>query len=126
MQVHRGIRSRLSSLVRVAIHSCLMPELPEVEGAARFLNTQVAGRTLRSVAWLHPALERHVDRRIDTLVGRRVTDVVRVAKWQEVRFADGAVLVVHFRMTGDWAVSSRPVPPTHARAHFAFAGDVRT
>ncbi len=99
-----------------------MPELPEVEGAARFLNTQIAGRTLRSVAWLHPALERHVDRRIDTLVGRCVTDVVRVAKWQEVRFSDGAVLVVHFRMTGDWAVSSRPVPPTHARAHFAFSG----
>lgn len=99
-----------------------MPELPEVEGAARFLHAQIAGRTLRSVAWLHDAFARHVDPRIASLVGRKVDAVTRVAKWQEVRFTDGSVLVVHFRMTGDWAVTSRPVAPTHARAHFAFSG----
>lgn len=99
-----------------------MPELPEVEGAARYLHSQIAGRTLRAVSWLHAALARHADSRVPNLIGRRVTAVRRVAKWQEVQFADGAVLVVHFRMTGDWAVTRRPNPPTHARAHFAFSG----
>lgn len=100
-----------------------MPELPEVEGAARYLHAQVAGRTLRSVTWLHDAFARHADPRILSLTGRRVDAVARVAKWQEVRFTDGSVLVVHFRMTGDWAVTRRPDAPLHARAHFAFSGD---
>jgi formamidopyrimidine-DNA glycosylase len=99
-----------------------MPELPEVEGAARYLDAQIAGRTLRSVAWLHASLQRHAAARVPALIGRRVAAVRRVAKWQEVQFTDGAVLVVHFRMTGDWAVTAKPVAPAHARAHFAFSG----
>ncbi|MES3034419.1 MAG: bifunctional DNA-formamidopyrimidine glycosylase/DNA-(apurinic or apyrimidinic site) lyase [Gemmatimonadota bacterium] len=99
-----------------------MPELPEVEAAARHLHAQVAGRTLRSVTWLHPSLARHAPDTMPTLVGQRVRRVTRVAKWQEVEFAGGDVLVVHFRMTGDWAVTTRPVAPPMARAHFAFSG----
>jgi formamidopyrimidine-DNA glycosylase len=99
-----------------------MPELPEVEAAARFLHAEIAGRTLRSVAFLHPSLARDSAVRVPALIGRRVAAVKRVAKWQEVLFADGAVLVVHFRMTGDWAVTTRPTAPPHARAHFAFSG----
>jgi formamidopyrimidine-DNA glycosylase len=100
-----------------------MPELPEVEGAARQLHAAIAGRTLRAVAWLHPTMERGAHAaRITTLVGQRVALVTRVAKWQEVAFHDGSVMVVHFRMTGDWAVTTTPVPPRHARAHFAFTG----
>lgn len=99
-----------------------MPELPEVETAARFLHAQVAGRTLRAVSWLHPSIERGAGATVPSLIGRRVAGVMRVAKWQEVRFTDGSVLVVHFRMTGDWAVTSRPVAPVHARAHFVFSG----
>ena len=78
-----------------------MPELPEVEGAARYLHSQIADRTLRAVSWLHAALARHADTRVPNLIGRRVTAVRRV---------------------GDWAVTRRPNPPTHARAHFAFSG----
>lgn len=99
-----------------------MPELPEVEAAARFLRAQILGRTVRSVQWLHPALERHTAVDASTLAGRCVADVRRVAKWQEVHFTDGSALIVHFRMTGDWAITARPVPPLHARAHFAFSG----
>lgn len=99
-----------------------MPELPEVEGAARYLHAQIAGRTLRAVSWLHDAIARHADARIPALVGRRVAQVTRVAKWQEVHFDDGTALVVHFRMTGDWTVTARAEPPRHARAHFLFSG----
>lgn len=100
-----------------------MPELPEVEAAARFLQTQIAGRTLRAVAWLHDAAARGAAGPVSALVGQRVADVSRVAKWQEIRFDHGAVLVVHFRMTGDWSVTSRADDvPRHARVHFAFSG----
>ena len=99
-----------------------MPELPEVEGAARFLDAQIAGRTLRAVEWLHPSLSRGSAQRASTLIGLTVDHVVRVAKWQELRFRGGAAMVVHFRMTGDWAVTARPTAPPYARAHFAFSG----
>jgi formamidopyrimidine-DNA glycosylase len=99
-----------------------MPELPEVEGAARFLDAHIAGRTLRAVEWLHPSMMRGSAPRARELIGRTVDRVVRVAKWQELRFRDGALIVVHFRMTGDWSVSARPVAPQYARAHFAFSG----
>ncbi len=106
-----------------AIHSCIMPELPEVEGAARQLHAAIAGRTLRAVEWLHPSIERGNASRVATLIGRRVTHVMRVAKWQEVIFTDGSAMVVHFRMTGDWAITATPEAPKHARAHFAFSGN---
>ncbi len=99
-----------------------MPELPEVEAAARYLGAQIMGRTLRGLDWLHPSLVRTAPRSIDVLIGQRVTAVRRVAKWQEIEFAGGDVLVVHFRMTGDWAVTSSIEAPRHARAHFAFSG----
>jgi len=99
-----------------------MPELPEVEAAAQFLRARIVGRTVRAVRWLHPALERHSAVDAAVLTGRCVAEVRRVAKWQEVHFTDGSALIVHFRMTGDWAITDRPVPPPHARAHFVFSG----
>lgn len=98
-----------------------MPELPEVERAAQLLHAAVCGRTLRAVEWLHPALARSAPAELGAVLGARVERVLRVAKWQEIRFSTGGVLVVHFRMTGDWAVTSRVVAPAHARAHFAFS-----
>lgn len=99
-----------------------MPELPEVEGAARYLDAHITGRTLRAVAWLHPSLQRGTALHAEALVGQRVERVRRVAKWQEMLFVGGAVMVVHFRMTGDWAVTRRAAAPTYARAHFTFSG----
>ncbi len=99
-----------------------MPELPEVEGAARFLHAHVSGRILRAMTWLHPSLVRLADPRIPTLIGQRAVAVTRVAKWQEVHFSGGAALIVHFRMTGDWAVTTSPTAPAFARAHFVFSG----
>jgi len=99
-----------------------MPELPEVEAAARYLDAHITGRTLRSLEWLHASLTRTAPASIQTLVGRRVVAVRRVAKWQEIAFDTGEVLVVHFRMTGAWAVTASAAPPPYARAHFVFSG----
>lgn len=105
-----------------------MPELPEVEQAARTAHAAVGGRRLVALRALHPALAR--DGALDAaqaLVGRTVVGVARVAKWQEFAFDDGAVLVVHFRMTGDWHVADGPHDdaddaraPRHARLHLGF------
>jgi formamidopyrimidine-DNA glycosylase len=99
-----------------------MPELPEVEAAAQFLDAQITGRTLRNIAWLHASMRTGETAATAALIGQRVTQVARVAKWQELRFLNGDAMIVHFRMTGDWAVTSRPAPPRHARAHFTFSG----
>jgi formamidopyrimidine-DNA glycosylase len=99
-----------------------MPELPEVEWAARALRDAINGRTLRSIEWLHPSLARTAPITTTAVVGQRVVAVERVAKWQEIRFANGAALIVHFRMTGDWAFTSKLVAPRYARAHFGFSG----
>ncbi len=99
-----------------------MPELPEVESAARFLDAAIRGRILRALHWLHPSLQRAGADRAAGLIGLRVERVTRVAKWQEIRFADGTILVVHFRMTGDWSVTRAPIAPRHARAHLTFSG----
>ena len=100
-----------------------MPELPEVEYAARIAREAVAGRTLTGLRALHPSLDRDGSVACaQVLVGRTLLDVRRVAKWQEFAFDDGAVLVVHFRMTGDWAVTDDAEPPRHARLDLAFGG----
>lgn len=99
-----------------------MPELPEVEAAARLLHARIAGRTLQEVTWLHRAMLRDAAADVRTLIGHRVTRVLRVAKWQEVVFDDESALIVHFRMTGDWAITASPEAPRHARAHFVFSG----
>ena len=104
-----------------------MPELPEVEAARRLLQRAAAGRTLAAVHVRHPALARRLgaaDRR--ALEGARVERVERRGKHQLVHLDGGAVLLAHFRMTGDWEVGrvGDPEPP-YARALFEFTDGVR-
>jgi len=82
-----------------------MPELPEVEHAARVLRAAIVGRRIVRVRVLHPSLRAKLppgDQR--RLVGRTVRDVVRRGKHQVIHLTDGTALVAHFRMTGDWAI----------------------
>ena len=91
-----------------------MPELPEVEAAAVVLRSALAGRRLTSIDALHEAQRRGFpDDARAAVAGRRVTAVSRRGKHQLVHLDDGAMLHVHFRMTGDWAVIAPggSVPP---------------
>jgi formamidopyrimidine-DNA glycosylase len=94
-----------------------MPELPEVERAARWLRARTEGRTLLGVRVLHPALGRRLGRDAGArLRGRRIVGVERRGKHQFVRLDDGSVLHAHFRMTGDWVGGAPEDPlPRHAR-----------
>jgi formamidopyrimidine-DNA glycosylase len=97
-----------------------MPELPEVEHAARTLRRAVVGRTIRTVRVLHPAQRRRFSRRdVARVRGARVESVERRGKHQLVRLSTGDTLVVHFRMTGDWLVDDTRDPrPQYARVLF--------
>lgn len=101
-----------------------MPELPEVEHAARLLRMAVQGRRLERVEPLHPALQRRMGDSHLRLAGRPILGVERRGKHQLVRLGasegdgEGLTLHVHFRMAGDWLVlpdDATPLP-RHARA----------
>ena len=104
-----------------------MPELPEVESAARFLRAAIEGRTLRGARVLHPALRRRLPRgALRSLAGARVRSVERRGKHQLIHFDDGRVLHVHFRMNGDWVIGTTSESmPRFARAVFHFEPDIR-
>jgi formamidopyrimidine-DNA glycosylase len=104
-----------------------VPELPEVESAARMLRSAIEGRTLLTARVLHPALRRRLPRgALGALAGARVRSVERRGKHQLIHFDDGRVLHVHFRMNGDWVIgpSSEPMP-RFARAVFHFDPAIR-
>lgn len=88
-----------------------MPELPEVEHAARVLRAAVVGKTVRDARALHRAQRRHLTARsIARLRGARIERVERRGKHQLLALSTGDTLVVHFRMTGDWLVDDVAVP----------------
>ena len=95
-----------------------MPELPEVESAARELRATVVGKRIVRLQVMHPSLQRRVSKaRLKGVAGLRIDSVVRRGKHQLIELEDGSVVHVHFRMAGDWAVSrvDRDLP-RHARA----------
>ena len=85
-----------------------MPELPEVEHAARAFERVAAGARITRARVLHPFVGRHLTRAaLRRLAGRSVVRVERRGKHQLAVLDDGSTLHVHFRMTGDWAMSQR-------------------
>ena len=85
----------------------LVPELPEVEHAARELARATSGARIIRAKVLHPYVGRNLRKAsLRRLAGRSITRVDRRGKHQLAVLDDGALLHVHFRMTGDWEVSS--------------------
>ena len=104
-----------------------MPELPEVERAARTLRKAAAGRIIDRVTLIHPALRRRVSpQKLRTLRGARIVAVVRRGKHQLLELNDGRVFHVHFRMAGDWAIGRvDDDPPKYARGTIDLTDGVR-
>jgi formamidopyrimidine-DNA glycosylase len=77
----------------------------------------VRGRTIVQVRAHHPsqrrALTPHVVRAVE---GQGIADVERRGKHQLLHLVDGSVLLVHFKMDGDWVLDRRDrALPAHAR-----------
>ncbi|MDP9202523.1 MAG: bifunctional DNA-formamidopyrimidine glycosylase/DNA-(apurinic or apyrimidinic site) lyase [Gemmatimonadota bacterium] len=88
-----------------------MPELPEVERAARVLIRTALGKTIASVRAIHPALKRRLPpARSRQLKGRRIESIERRGKHQLLHLDSGDTLIVHFRMNGDWEIGTTADP----------------
>jgi formamidopyrimidine-DNA glycosylase len=84
-----------------------MPELPEVERAARRLARAALGKTITSVNAIHPALKRKLSAAQSRAVkGKRIDRIERRGKHQLLHLDSGDTLVVHFRMNGDWEIGT--------------------
>jgi formamidopyrimidine-DNA glycosylase len=84
----------------------LVPELPEVERAARALARATSGARIVRAKVLHPYVGRNLRKAsLRRLAGRSISRVERRGKHQLAVLDDGSMLHVHFRMTGDWVVS---------------------
>jgi len=84
-----------------------MPELPEVERAARALSRAALGKTIASVKAIHPALKRKLSPAQSRAVkGKRIDRIKRRGKHQLLHLDNGDTLVVHFRMNGDWQIGT--------------------
>lgn len=79
-----------------------VPELPDVEGHARFWRKHAAGHTVRRVRVTDDDVLRNTTRQGlgRALAGRRLADPVRWGKWLLAPTDGRATLLVHFGMTG--------------------------
>lgn len=84
-----------------------MPELPEVERAARALSRAALGKIIAAVRAIHPSLKRKLPpARARSTKGRRIESIERRGKHQLLHLDGGDTLVVHFRMNGDWEIGT--------------------
>lgn len=95
-----------------------MPELPEVEVVGQDLARELVGARLTGVTVSHPRSVRRVadvGAFVDALRGRVAVDVARRGKYLLVALDDGAVLVIHLRMSGQllWATDRATPRPKH-------------
>lgn len=104
-----------------------MPELPEVERAAKLLRERIVGKTIADATLLHASLRRRLGaRQLRALRGASIAAVDRRGKHQLIILRDGRVIRAHFRMTGDWRVDAIDEPlPRFARAVIAFTDGTR-
>lgn len=103
-----------------------MPELPEVETVRRGLERWAVGRTIIGVEVFGPrTLRRHVAGPADfvnRLRSRRIEAACRRGKYLWLRLDDGAALVAHLGMSGQFlAAADSEADPAHLRARFRFA-----
>src|SRR5688500_4427335 len=92
-----------------------MPELPEVELAARSLRGRLLDRHLAAVEVVDPKLLAGDDPAAwsAALSGRRIEGVERRAKYLVVRAAGGWAIVLHLRMTGRFVAGAAAEPLGH-------------
>jgi len=104
-----------------------MPELPEVETAARQLREWAQGRRLTGARAEKTRVVRGGPdaQPLAPLVGHRLLSIERLGKWMLLSFDRGAGLLSHLGMTGKWLRRGRnDAPASHTRASLEFEGGV--
>lgn len=102
-----------------------MPELPEVETIVRGLRPRLEGRTLSRVSVRRPDLRIPFPENFSSrLEGRGVTRLDRRAKYIVALLSDGAALIVHLGMSGQWVIhEGKPAGPPGPHDHVEIALD---
>lgn len=90
-----------------------MPELPEVEVLAGFLQDRCTGQLIERAEVAALSALKTFDPPVDSLVGRRVERVGRAGKYLEIA-AGGTWLVIHLAR-GGWVQWRDTVPPARAK-----------
>jgi formamidopyrimidine-DNA glycosylase len=98
-----------------------VPELPEVEALARFLDERITGHAIDKARVAHIAALKTYDPPIEALIGRRVQRVTRRGKYLQVD-TNGIWLVTHLAR-GGWVkwhdvAPSTPIKPTKSPLAF--------
>lgn len=89
-----------------------MPELPEVETARRSIEQHLTGKRVTSIVNTLPKLLRDSPiGDLEPLFGARLVSTYRRAKVLALGFDNGLSLLVHFKLSGQWAI----LPPTGER-----------
>jgi formamidopyrimidine-DNA glycosylase len=94
----------------VQVYSLDMPELPEVEIAARRLSTTLSGASVESALAPGMNVMKTFDPPLEELVGREVSGVRRVGKMPVVEFGDLALLI-HLMSAGRIRVFDKRASP---------------
>src|SRR3982074_1276934 len=88
-----------------------MPELPEVERAARALSRAALGKTIASVKAIHPALKRKLpSARSRAVKGKRIDLIERRGKHQLLHLDNGDTHLGPITMNGDWEIGTTDEP----------------
>ena len=89
-----------------------MPELPEVETVCRGLAQSLVGRRMAGIDQNRKDLRTPIPRDLSKrLGGKKVTAITRRAKYIQMFFDDGQVLLLHLGMSGRMVVGPKPAKP---------------
>lgn len=105
-----------------------MPELPEVETIARYLNDGAVTRSpikTVHVFWARTVQGEDVAGFQRALEGRTIARVSRRAKWLVFELDSAQSVLVHLRMTGNFRVTNRAAPDLHDRIVIDFENGAR-
>ena len=101
-----------------------MPELPEVETVRRGLSRRFCGRKIVSVTQRLTKLRIPLPRDFaDRLVGRRIANIERRAKYLLVHLDDGTVVIVHLGMSGRLTIRESPATASGPHDHVVIHAD---
>ena len=115
-----------SCAVRAAGRHCrAVPELPEVEIAARQLRAWARGKRIASARAERSRVVRgQSPKRFSQLAGHRLQEVERTGKWMLLRFDGDEGLASHLGMTGKW-IRRKRAEPVRAASHRGHADSLR-
>lgn len=99
-----------------------MPEMPEVETVRRTLSPLIKGKTIKKVTlWYPNIVASNQEKFVQELVGKKIVQIDRYAKYLLIRLSDNLTIVSHLRMEGKYHLTTPDAPKDkHDHVQFEF------